>query len=47
MDKVKRIRINGVKEQRIGVPLGIHDKNGVEICSGDKVYIDNQEFIIL
>lgn len=40
-------RINGYKEDRIGIPLGIHDKNDIELKSGDIIQYKNEKCIIL
>lgn len=49
MDKVnkKSYRMNGHKNCRIGIPIGIHDKNGVELCTGDKIRWGEYEGIVL
>ena len=43
----KSYRLNGHKNQKIGIPLGIHDKNGVELRTGDKVHWGQYDGIIL
>ena len=43
----KQYRKNGHKENKIGMPLGIHDCNGVELCVGDEIIFDDIECIIL
>ena len=43
----KSHRVTGSKLCRIGTPLGIHDKNGVELCVGDIIRYDKEECIIL
>lgn len=49
MDKINRKshRLNGHKNQRIGIPLGIHDKNGIELLTGDKIHWRKNDGIIL
>lgn len=49
MDKkyVKQYKIHGHKNCKIGTPLGIHDKNGIEIHSGDKILWNGRECIVL
>ena len=47
MDKIKRVRISGYKNNRVGTPLGIHDKNGNEIKVGDKIKYNNDDCIVL
>lgn len=49
MDKInkRQYRINGHKNDAIGIPLGIHDKNGVELKTGDKIRWYDEDCIIL
>lgn len=49
MDKTykKQFRKNGDKRSRIGIPLGIHDCNGVELKTGDKIKWGEYEGILL
>ena len=49
MDKMNRKehRINGHKNCRIGIPLGIHDKHGNELYTGDTVGWGNYDGILL
>lgn len=49
MDKINRksFRINGDKKERIGIPLGIHDKYGDELKSGDEILWFGSRCIIL
>ena len=43
----KSHRVNGNKKARIGILLGIHDKNGKELRTGDKVRWGEYEGILL
>lgn len=43
----KSHRINGNKNARIGIPLGIHDKNGKPLHTGDKVKWQQDKGILL
>lgn len=43
----KSYRINGTKEMKIGLPLGIHDKFMNELHTGDKVKWGEYEGILL
>ena len=49
MDKIyrKQFRKSEHKNQRIGIPLGIHDKNGNELHSGDTILWNDTECILL
>lgn len=49
MDKIDRKshRLNGHKNNKIGTPLGIHDKNGKELKSGDEILYFGEKCIIL
>lgn len=49
MDKkhIKQYLKNGFAENKIGRKIGILDKNGIEICVGDKVRYYNEECIVL
>lgn len=47
MDKKKYPRISGYKQQRIGTPLGIHDKNGIELKVGDFIKYKGKNCIVL
>ena len=37
MDKYKKVRITGHKNNKLGKNLNIHDKNGIELKVGDKI----------
>ena len=43
----KSYRTNGIKQNIIGTPLGIHDKNKIELCVGDRIRWYNEDCIIL
>lgn len=47
MDKIKTKRINGDKRERLGLTLGIHDKEGKELCVGDEIEYFGERCIIL
>ena len=47
MDKRKYPRISGHKQQRVGTPLGIHDKNRVELKVGDFIRYSGKDCIVL
>ena len=44
---IKQYKIHGHKNCKIGTPLGIHNKNGIEIHSGDKILWNGRECIVL
>ena len=43
----KSHRVNGNRKARVGIPLGIHDRNGRELRTGDKVMYGKYEGILL
>lgn len=43
----KSMRISGDRRERIGIPIGIHDQDGIELCTGDKIKYNNRDCIIL
>ena len=49
MDKryTKQYRKSGDKHNRIGIPIGIHDRNGTELKVGDKIKWGEYDGIIL
>lgn len=49
MDKkyTKQYVKTGHKNCRLGIPIGIHDKEGNELCTGDKIKYYGEECIIL
>lgn len=48
MDKNKsKCHLNGHKNDKIGVPLGIHDVNGTELKTGDIIKWYGEKCIIL
>lgn len=49
MDKIyrKQYRKTGDYRQRIGVGIGIHDKNNIEIRTGDEIIWNDDKCIVL
>lgn len=45
--KTRKQNVTGHRNQRIGIPIGIHDKNGAEICSGDTIVWGDETCIVL